>query len=78
MANKQDLARLGTAVRRKRQQKKLSQLGLAQLAGISNSQLNNVESARNWPSLPAYLAICRALGVGEPPLFSAKPATVIV
>ncbi len=75
---KQDLKRLGSALRRHRQQSKLSQFALAKLTGVSNQQMNNIEGGRCWPSLPAYVVICRALGMGTLPLFDGKIPSVTI
>lgn len=67
---KKDLETLGSRLRRARQARHLSQVALAEMIGISNKQLNNVENGHNWPSFPVYLAACRVLELGEPPLLN--------
>ncbi len=47
---------------------RLSQVEFARTLGVSNKTLDNIEAARNWPSMPVYIKLCRALGVGTPPL----------
>jgi transcriptional regulator with XRE-family HTH domain len=66
MGTKKDLEAFAARLRRTRQALHLSQVALAEKAGISNKQLNNIENAHNWPSMPVYIAICRELGLGEP------------
>lgn len=68
IGTKKDLEALALALRRARQAKHISQVALAESVGISNKQLNNVECAHNWPSMPVYVALCRKLELGEPPL----------
>lgn len=63
-----DLAVFAGRVRRARQAKRLSQVAMAEKIGCSNKQLNNIEHAQNWPSMPVYLAICRVLELEAPPL----------
>jgi transcriptional regulator with XRE-family HTH domain len=65
---KKDLEAFASRLRRTRQAAHLSQVALAEKVGISNKQLNNVENAHNWPSMPVYLNLCRVLELGEPPL----------
>ncbi len=63
---KKDLEAFALRLKRARQAAHLTQVALAEKAGISNKQLNNVESASNWPSMPVYIALCRELGLGRP------------
>jgi transcriptional regulator with XRE-family HTH domain len=65
---KKDLEAFAARLRRTRQALHLSQVALAEKVGISNKQLNNVENAHNWPSMPVYVSLCRVLELGEPPL----------
>lgn len=57
---------LGAELRRKRQAKHISQVALAELTGVSTKQINHIEMGRNWPSMPVYITLCRALGIEEP------------
>ena len=66
MGAKSDLAAFGAEVRRHRVLRGLSQTALSEKIGCSIKQLNNVEYARNWPSMTVYLALCRELGVETP------------
>lgn len=62
---KAELKELGKRILFLRTEKKLSQIQFAELAGISNKQLCNIEKGYNWPSLPAYIGICRAAGLED-------------
>lgn len=64
-----ELEKLAKNLRAVRKDKGWSQTELAKRAGVPLATLNNVELAHNWPSLGLYAGICRALGLGEPPLF---------
>lgn len=61
---------LGEELLAHRNSRGLSQTALAHLVGISNKTLENIESGRNWPSLPVYIVICKVLGIGRPPLLT--------
>ncbi len=58
----------GRAVAVLRKKKGLSVVALGAQAGISDSQVCNIEIGNNWPSMPVYIGLCRVLGVGVPPL----------
>lgn len=62
------LDRLGAAVLGLRQEQGLSLAQLAEKVGCSLHTIHNIEHARNWPALPVYVALCRELGVSNPPL----------
>ncbi len=68
IGTKKDLERFASRLKRTRQAAHLSQVALAEKVGISNKQLNNIESATNWASMPVYIGLCRALGLVELPL----------
>jgi transcriptional regulator with XRE-family HTH domain len=73
MASKRkELTEFAARMTATREGRDLSQTKLAALAGCSVKQINNIEGARCWPSMPIYVAICRALGAGEPPFFGAN------
>lgn len=63
-----ELKILGEQVRTLRKARNLSQTALAALIDMSNKTLDNVEKGRNWPSMPVYIALCRVLDLGVPPL----------
>lgn len=60
----------GTALRGKRQMLHMAQIELAEEVGVSTKTVNTIEYGHNWPSLPLYIAICRALKCGKIPLIS--------
>ena len=59
--------RLGRLVRARRIAMGMTQIELADLVGISNKTLFNIECGSNWPSLPIYVDILQELGFPEPP-----------
>lgn len=65
---RKELKLLGASVRHRRLTRGISQVQFAAQLGISNKQLNHVESARNWPSLPVYITLCRVFNAGKVPL----------
>jgi DNA-binding XRE family transcriptional regulator len=61
-----DLLKLARTMRLCRQSAGMSQIALAEKLGVSNKQLCNIETAKNWPSMPLYIALCREfLNLGE-------------
>ncbi len=68
LATNKDLKRLGGEIRRRRIALRLSQDALAKRAGFSNKQLNHVEYGVHWPSIEAYISLCRVLGIGPIPM----------
>lgn len=68
LATKKDLTTFGLEVRRLRTTANLSQTALAKKAGFSNKQLNHIEYGVHWPSMKAYIALCRALGIEKIPM----------
>lgn len=58
-------------IRKKRQEKGISQNQLAKLVGISQPYMNQIETGVRNPTLPTLMKICRILdislfGSGEP------------
>lgn len=62
----QELRDFASEVRRRRQARNISQTKLGALVGCSVKQINNIERAVNWPSMPIYLGLCRELGFKSP------------
>ena len=56
------LAKLGPAVRARREQLKLTRSQLAGKARIPYSRLSHFELAEDWVTVPVYLRIVLALG----------------
>ena len=63
------LIALGDQIRAARQEKKLSQLALAILSGVSKSYLSDLENGRRNPSVLLLARIADALGVPLGDLF---------
>ena len=63
------LIALGEQIRAARQEKKLSQLALAILSGVSKSYLSDLENGRRNPSVLLLARIADALGVPLGDLF---------
>lgn len=60
--NEMDLAHLGTAVRAYRKDKKMSQLELSLLAGVSKNYVADLENGRRNPSYLTLIKILKPLG----------------
>ncbi len=71
---KDELKTFGEEIRRRRELRTLSQTALAHLVNISYKQLNNIECARNWPSMPVYLTLCKVLDAPKPSLLFKEAA----
>ncbi len=67
MAKSPEIAAFGMAVRRRRQMRRVTQSALARLCGVSVSQMCNIESGLNYPSLPIYFKVCTVLATKPPP-----------
>jgi transcriptional regulator with XRE-family HTH domain len=67
-ATPREMAKFGLAVRARRQELKLGLRQLSRLSGISYGMLCHIEKGENYPSLQAYIALCRALDCPKPPL----------
>lgn len=65
---KLDLLHFSREVTRLRAKAMLSQSQLAELCGVSLKQINNIECARNGPSVELYFALCLHLKAPSPPL----------
>lgn len=62
------LKNLARNLRARRQKMKMPRQALAEKVGISYPQLAHIENARNWPSMPVYLSLLRALGYKQKPI----------
>lgn len=65
-----ELRAFGLRVRKRREVMGISQTELSRQAKCSVKHVNNIECGRTWPSLHLHRALCRALKVGEVPLFA--------
>lgn len=65
---KADLVRFGDNLRRERLAKRMTVYELAFKASLSYQAVYHFENADNFPSIPAYRKLCRALGMPTPPL----------
>lgn len=61
--------RLGTKVRKLREQERMSQLALAQKAGLDLTTINEIENGNREPMLRTIWKISNALGVKLTQLF---------
>jgi len=64
----EDLKVFGETLRTMRESRKVRRVTLAKSVGVHYKTLANMEAGRFWPSMPVYIAICRALMLGRPPL----------
>lgn len=62
------LVSFGLAVAEVRKQRGIPRWRFASLIGLSYSNIANIETGQNWPSMPVYIKICSVLGIGVPPL----------
>ncbi|NDV02440.1 helix-turn-helix domain-containing protein [Pseudoroseicyclus tamaricis] len=67
---------VGTAICRKRHEKGLSQVSLAQMSGLSRNYVSLIESNKKKPSLQALSAIAEALETKEADLMGEDPSIV--
>lgn len=58
-----EAVRFGAAVRRAREAQKLSQDRLAEIAGLSQRYVSELERGKNSPTLTVILQLCQALGI---------------
>ena len=68
MSTTPEMRRFGRQLRNRRKELRYTGVALCRLIGISSTNLSNIESGRNYPSLTVYLAICRSLELPKPPL----------
>lgn len=54
---------MGKRIQKRRKEMKLRQTELAELAGVSNHYLCNIENGRSIPSLEVFAELCNALKV---------------
>lgn len=67
---KQARVLFGGRVRKLRENRGIIQADLSRTLGISQKTLGGIEAGQNWPSLPVYIALCRALEAGRIPFIS--------
>lgn len=70
---KSGLPEFAKALRARRKLCGFNQTKLSYEVGVSMKTLNNLEYARNWPSLPLYFALVRALKLEPAPLQQKAP-----
>lgn len=59
----------GICIKRLRLDKCLSQFDLAELSGLSEGQIGNIERGRSWVGELSFRLLARALGVSQQSLF---------
>lgn len=59
MNNKENV--LGSRIMQRRKQMKKKQSELAEIIGISENQLSNIENGKSFPRLQKFIEICEAL-----------------
>lgn len=67
-ASKAALKRMAVALRDARVAARMTIKELAKEVGCSYQMISHVEHAENFPSMAVYIAICRVLKLGKPPL----------
>jgi len=68
VSSKKALRLFAAALGKRREEMRMSRTELAEEVGVSYFTMAHIELGENWPSIPVYLAICKALQVGVPPL----------
>jgi len=58
-----DYRKIGIRIKSKRESKKLTQEELAELTGLTNNYISNIERTRSKPSIETLIKICNALEV---------------
>ena len=58
---KQDNLILGLRIMQRRKQLKIKQSDLAELIGISDKQISNIENGKSYPTFNTFIKICKAL-----------------
>ena len=66
---------IGNRIRKYREDRKLTQIQLAELIGVSNSRLSNWEQGINRPDADSIADICLALNVSPSELLDVKLPT---
>ena len=54
---------IGTSVKKARKQNEMNQEDLAEMVGISRTQVTNIELRNSLPSMKHFIALCMALDV---------------
>lgn len=78
MTNSELRRRFSSNIKRYRKEKKLTQIQLAELAGVANDSIISIENQRLWPSDVAICKIANALNVEVYQLFLPTIDTIIL
>lgn len=62
----QDLRSFAALVRRKRTALHITQKVLADVVGVNDRQISNIEQGLNWPSMGVGIKLCRVLAIELP------------
>ncbi len=68
---------IGEKLRTLRKAAKLTERKLAELAGVSQSAISEIEHGKKSPTLDTLLKLCSALGISIADFFSDQPATPV-
>jgi transcriptional regulator with XRE-family HTH domain len=71
MTDKDFLVSIGEKIRQIREGKSISQIELASIIGMDNSNLNVIENGKSNPQILTYFKICNGLNIEFKDLFSA-------
>ena len=61
-------------LREEREKQKISQMELSFKAGLSQNQVNYIETGKRTPNLYSFLSICKALQINPAVLFQSESA----
>ncbi|GHV53482.1 hypothetical protein AGMMS49579_12320 [Spirochaetia bacterium] len=64
------LRQVAVRLREEREKARISQMDLSFLAGLSQNQVNNIETGKRAPNLYTILKICNALHISPAVLFN--------
>lgn len=67
-ADRKDRVEFGRGVKAARALFRYTLTGLARAVGCSHQLISNIEQGNNWPSIPVYRRLCKALHLRNPPL----------
>jgi transcriptional regulator with XRE-family HTH domain len=68
------IRRVAARLREEREKARISQMDLSFLAGLSQNQVNNIETGKRTPNLFTILKICNALHINPSVLFGVADA----
>ena len=62
-------------LREEREKQRISQMDLSYNAGLSQNQVNYIETGKRTPTMHTFLSICKALEINPAIIFETKETT---